>query len=73
MTCPFCSSEKTRVIRTVKRTMSDGDIYVCRRRECTECQSRFNTFETYELSSPEAIFALRTVAACAAEQLGKVS
>jgi len=49
--CPVCR-EKTRVIDTQK----DGGFSRWRRRECTECLTRFKTFEVIEHKSlPEYI------------------
>ncbi|MFH1662330.1 MAG: transcriptional regulator NrdR [Chloroflexota bacterium] len=40
MKCPYCDSEDSRVIDS--RDVNDG---VRRRRQCTECNSRFTTYE----------------------------
>ncbi len=52
MHCPFCGAEDTRVIDS--RLTSDGS-QVRRRRECTECNERFTTFETAELVMPRLV------------------
>jgi transcriptional repressor NrdR len=43
MKCPFCDSQKTKVIDT-----RDTEEKVRRRRECSECEKRFTTYETVE-------------------------
>ena len=48
MKCPFCYSEKTRVID--KRETSDNSV-VRRRRECQDCSDRFTTYERIEKPS----------------------
>jgi transcriptional regulator NrdR family protein len=58
MKCPLCSS-KSHTLETRHKTSGDGDAYVERRRECTNCGERFNTYECYELADVEAVFALR--------------
>lgn len=45
MRCPFCSSDKTRVVDS--RLSEPGDA-VRRRRECESCASRFTTYERVE-------------------------
>lgn len=45
MRCPFCKSEDTKV--TDSRTSSES---VRRRRECLNCDKRFTTFETIDVS-----------------------
>ena len=52
MKCPFCATKDTRVIDS--RLASDGD-QVRRRRECSSCNERFNTYEIAELSLPKII------------------
>ena len=44
MKCPYCGSE-SKVLDT--RTLNEGAT-IKRRRECLECQKRFNTFEVLE-------------------------
>jgi transcriptional repressor NrdR len=50
--CPFCQHEDTRVIDS--RVTEDGST-IRRRRECGECNERFNTFETAELKLPSLV------------------
>lgn len=52
MHCPFCAAPDTRVIDS--RLSGDGD-QVRRRRECTECNERFTTYETAELNLPRVV------------------
>ena len=46
MVCPFCNAEETAVIDS--RRNSEGSS-VRRRRKCSECQSRFTTYEKSEI------------------------
>jgi transcriptional repressor NrdR len=52
MYCPFCRAEDTRVVDS--RLTTEGD-KVRRRRECTECGARFNTFESPQLKLPAVV------------------
>jgi transcriptional repressor NrdR len=52
MYCPFCQHEDTRVIDS--RVSDDGST-IRRRRECEQCNERFNTFETAELKLPAMV------------------
>ncbi|MDO6459810.1 transcriptional regulator NrdR [Granulosicoccaceae sp. 1_MG-2023] len=52
MRCPFCGANDTKVIDS--RLSGDGT-QVRRRRECLECEERFTTYETAELSLPRVI------------------
>ena len=45
MRCPFCGAADTKVIDS--RLAGDGD-QVRRRRECTQCEERFTTYEKVE-------------------------
>ena len=45
MRCPFCGFEESKVLET--RTVPERNS-IKRRRECLECQKRFNTFEVLE-------------------------
>ena len=45
MRCPFCGFEESKVLET--RTVPERNS-IKRRRECLECQKRFNTFELLE-------------------------
>jgi len=47
MKCPFCQSENLKVIDSRNALEVNG---IRRRRECIDCQKRFTTFETIELS-----------------------
>lgn len=47
MKCPFCHHEELKVIDSRDATEVNA---VRRRRECLQCQQRFTTFETIELS-----------------------
>jgi len=50
--CPFCQHEDTRVIDS--RVSEDGAT-IRRRRECEQCNERFNTFENAELKLPALV------------------
>ena len=52
MYCPFCAHEETKVIDS--RLAGDGR-QVRRRRECSDCDERFTTFESPELVMPRLI------------------
>ena len=52
MHCPFCREQDTKVVDS--RLVNDGDA-VRRRRACSRCGERFNTFEYPELSMPKLI------------------
>ncbi len=52
MHCPFCRERDTKVVDS--RLVNDGDA-VRRRRACSRCGERFNTFEYAELSMPKLI------------------
>jgi transcriptional repressor NrdR len=47
MKCPFCGSDRTRVVDTTRRERS-----VRRRRECKACERRFSTMERAILTTP---------------------
>ncbi len=49
MRCPFCNHKETKV--TDSRLANEGS-QVRRRRECLECNERFTTYESAELSMP---------------------
>lgn len=49
MYCPYCRTEDTRVVDS--RLTPEGD-QVRRRRQCTQCNARFNTFESAQLKLP---------------------
>ena len=46
MVCPFCSAEDTAVVDSRKNV--DGDA-IRRRRECSDCNTRFTTYEKSEI------------------------
>ncbi len=52
MRCPYCNALDTKVIDS--RAAADGD-QVRRRRECTQCQERFTTYERVELNLPRVV------------------
>jgi len=52
MFCPFCGASDTKVIDS---RISEAGSQVRRRRECVECNERFTTYETVELSLPRII------------------
>ncbi len=52
MRCPFCGSAETKVIDS---RFNEDSYSIKRRRECIDCQSRFNTLETSELNYPRVI------------------
>jgi len=52
MRCPFCAVQDTRVVDS--RLVGEGD-QVRRRRECSSCKERFNTYEVAELALPRII------------------
>lgn len=52
MRCPFCSHENTRVVDS--RLTRDG-LQIRRRRQCEDCGSRFNTYESPEIKAPRII------------------
>lgn len=47
MRCPFCRHSDSRVVDS--RTADDGSS-IRRRRQCPECERRFSTVETFQLS-----------------------
>ncbi len=51
MRCPYCRSERTRVIDTYR----DSKGGIRRRRTCIGCENRFSTYERAILSSPLVI------------------
>ena len=52
MHCPFCAANDTKVIDS--RLVAEGN-QVRRRRECTDCNERFTTYESAELLLPRVI------------------
>ncbi len=66
MWCPLCNHDDTRVVDS--RLTRDG-MQIRRRRECMNCNNRFNTFESPELKSPRIIKADGTREAFSEEKL----
>lgn len=52
MRCPFCGADDSKVVDS--RLSAEGDS-IRRRRMCVECNERFTTYETAELSLPRLI------------------
>ncbi|PHS70354.1 MAG: transcriptional regulator NrdR [Methylophaga sp.] len=52
MRCPFCGADDSKVIDS--RLSAEGDS-IRRRRSCVECNERFTTYETAELTLPRLI------------------
>ena len=52
MRCPFCGADDSKVVDS--RLSAEGDA-IRRRRKCVECNERFTTYETAELSLPRLI------------------
>lgn len=52
MHCPFCGNDNTRVLDS--RLAADGS-QVRRRRQCSQCEERFTTFETAEVVNPRIV------------------
>ena len=52
MRCPFCGADDSKVVDS--RLSAEGDA-IRRRRMCVECNQRFTTYETAELSLPRLI------------------
>lgn len=52
MWCPLCNHDDTRVVDS--RLTRDG-MQIRRRRECSSCNNRFNTFESPEFKAPRVI------------------
>lgn len=52
MYCPFCNANDTRVIDS--RLIREGN-QIRRRRECPDCEERFTTYESAEISLPRVI------------------
>jgi transcriptional repressor NrdR len=52
MYCPFCNTVDTKVIDS--RLVREGN-HIRRRRECPDCEERFTTYETAELTLPRII------------------
>jgi transcriptional repressor NrdR len=52
MRCPFCGADDSKVIDS--RLSAEGDA-IRRRRMCNDCNERFTTYETAELTLPRLI------------------
>lgn len=52
MNCPFCDTNNTKVLDS--RLLKQGSS-VRRRRECTNCERRFTTYESFEINMPFVI------------------
>ena len=52
MRCPFCHNDDTQVLDT--RVSDEGDT-IRRRRRCSECDKRFTTYESVELTFPQVV------------------
>ncbi len=52
MRCPFCGADDSKVVDS--RLSTEGDS-IRRRRSCVECNERFTTYETAELTLPRLI------------------
>ena len=48
MKCPFCGTDDTQVIDS--RVNDEGDA-IRRRRRCSQCDKRFTTYETADLTA----------------------
>lgn len=52
MKCPYCHTNDTKVLES--RLYQDG-YSVRRRRQCSDCEKRFTTYEHFELSMPVVV------------------
>ena len=52
MKCPFCQESETKVVDS--RLLKEG-FSVRRRRKCEDCEKRFTTYETIEISMPNIV------------------
>ena len=52
MKCPFCGTDDTQVVDS--RVNDEGNS-IRRRRRCSECDKRFTTYESVELTLPQVI------------------
>lgn len=52
MNCPFCEAKSTKVLDS--RLLKQGN-QVRRRRECSDCERRFTTYESFEVNMPLVI------------------
>ena len=52
MKCPFCGTDDTQVVDS--RVNDEGNS-IRRRRRCSECDKRFTTYESIELTLPQVV------------------
>ena len=52
MKCPFCGTDDTQVVDS--RVNDEGNS-IRRRRRCSECDKRFTTYESVELTLPQVV------------------
>ncbi len=52
MKCPFCGTDDTQVVDS--RVNDEGNS-ILRRRRCSECDKRFTTYESVELTLPQVV------------------
>ncbi len=52
MKCPFCGHSETQVVET--RISEDGD-FIRRRRQCSDCDKRFTTYERPDVNFPSIV------------------
>ena len=52
MKCPFCGTDDTQVVYS--RVNDEGNS-IRRRRRCSECDKRFTTYESVELTLPQVV------------------
>ena len=52
MRCPFCGTDDTQVVDS--RVNDEGNS-IRRRRRCSECDKRFTTYESVELTLPQVV------------------
>ena len=52
MKCPFCGADDTQVVDS--RVNDEGNS-IRRRRRCSECDKRFTTYESVELTLPQVV------------------
>ncbi|MFM1824491.1 MAG: transcriptional repressor of nrd s [Pseudomonadota bacterium] len=52
MKCPFCGTDDTQVVDS--RVNDEGNS-IRRRRRCSECDKRFTTYESVELTFPQVV------------------
>lgn len=52
MRCPFCGTDDTQVVDS---RVNDESNSIRRRRRCSECDKRFTTYESVELTLPQVV------------------